>query len=202
MYKIPVLLISIFIVAACNNNASDKVTYYEPHDNCELMRIMDSSMAPNKIALTGDDDYDLATILKVQISGGVQMAMYENLHGKDYKIKAVAKLISSNSTKLLAAIDSFQALFRPQPIRSSVGAKGVQAMEKMQRSADLQLIKDNDDYDFAILLLPQRQAGIDIAELIMHYGRNDKLKALAAQIKEEDEKEITQLQQAFEVKRD
>ncbi len=65
----------------------------------------------------------------------------------------------------------------------------------MQHTADLQLIKDNNDYDFAILILPQRQCGIDLADIIIHNCQSPFLKGLAETIDQNETVETETLQQ-------
>ncbi len=193
MKKVLFAVLSV-IVCACHE-PSQKVTYYEQHDNCQEMKILDSAMSIDKYVYKGDDDYDLAAALKLHHECSVELAQYEMEHAKNAVMKQIASAILENDKHELLVIDSFLNNYKPVSTISGNYAEVKRTIDKMQHTADLQLIKDNNDYDFAILILPQRQCGIDLADMIVHNCQSPFLKQLAETIDQNETVEIETLQQ-------
>lgn len=178
------------IITGCNHPVQ-KVTYYETHDNCPTMRILDTAMAAGKYAWKDDDEYDLALALRVHHTCAIEMAEYELRHGSNDAMKDIAKALLENEQAELAKVDSFLTGYKVTGATTSVYGEVKLAINKMHQTAEIQFINDNEDHDFAILLLPQRQCGIDIADIIYHTSQSPFLKELANSI---DLKESTQVE--------
>ncbi len=110
---------STVVICACHE-PSQKVTYYEQHDNCREMKILDSAMAIEKYIYKGDDDYDLAAALKLHHQCSVELAEYELEHSHNGAMKQIASAILENDKRELLAIDSFLSNYKPVSDRSGV----------------------------------------------------------------------------------
>lgn len=169
-------------LASCSSSETN-VTYYESHNSCPMMTIMDSSMLLKGLKYSGDADYDLAKILRIHHAGGIKMEQYEIEKGKNYTMQGIAKSMLSNDLNELKSLDSFLSIYKPQSTNSVLHTEAEKAMDKMQRAADLELIKDDEDQDFGTLVLPHCQSGIDIAEIILYNSKNQMLLGISASIK-------------------
>ncbi len=188
-------LLSFAILLSCTH-PGNKVTYYEQHDYCELMKILDSSMALSKLQFTNDNDFDLATALKMHHQCSIELVDYETEIGENEKMIAIANRILQTDSSELLLIDSF---IHSHPVQhnstgNSIDYKIKRAIDKMQHTADLQLLTDDDDHDFGILILPQRQCNADLAELILHHSSSPLLKQIAANMLEGSSLETELLQ--------
>ena len=65
-------------------------------------------------------------------------------------------------------------------------------MEKMDEQSHLQYINGNIDHDFSMLMISHHQSAIEMAELIIKYGRNESIQRIAREIREDQEIEITE----------
>ena len=66
-------------------------------------------------------------------------------------------------------------------------------MMKMGKAADVQLITDDIDNDFATLMMVHHQSAIDNASAYLHHGNNAQLKTMANNIVMSQNKEIDEL---------
>ena len=63
--------------------------------------------------MTGDTDHDFAMMMKKHHQGAIDMAQKELQHGKDPKIKAMAKKIISSQRSEIKAFDQWLAKHKP-----------------------------------------------------------------------------------------
>ena len=67
-------------------------------------------------------------------------------------------------------------------------------MEKSSKESDLQVINGNTDHDFATLMIPHHQSAIENSRLVLLHGHEESMKQMAIKIIDEQEKEISELQ--------
>lgn len=67
-------------------------------------------------------------------------------------------------------------------------------MQKMHTDMN-QPMKGNADVDFATMMIPHHQGAIDMAKIQLKYGKDEKLRKMAQQIIEAQEKEIAELRE-------
>ena len=72
-----------------------------------MMKKNDEAMA--SMPSTGDVDVDFAMIMKIHHQGAIDMAEHQLRGGKDAKMKALAKEISSAQNKEIVVFDKFLA---------------------------------------------------------------------------------------------
>jgi len=66
-------------------------------------------------------------------------------------------------------------------------------MEKMSKTADVQIITGDIDNDFATLMIVHHQSAIDNASAYLHHGNNAQLKTMANNIIMAQNKDIVEL---------
>jgi uncharacterized protein (DUF305 family) len=69
----------------------------------------------------------------------------------------------------------------------------MQAMHKMQDAMPKQGT-GNPDKDFVTMMIPHHQGAIDMAKVEIQYGKDSKLKRMAAKIVKDQEREIREMQ--------
>lgn len=89
---------------------------------------------------------------------------------------------------LLAACGQAPAPVATGPEAAFLKANAV-AMDRMMADMDVPPTGDV-DRDFARMMIPHHQGGIDMAEALLRYGHNEELKALARSIIAVQQKEI------------
>jgi uncharacterized protein (DUF305 family) len=69
--------------------------------------------------------------------------------------------------------------------------KMMSSMEKMKPSGD-------PDKDFLTMMIPHHQGAIDMAEVQVKYGKDEKVKAMAQKIIDDQEREIAEMKKMLE----
>lgn len=78
------------------------------------------------------------------------------------------------------------------PASSPVVKAFNEANEKMHRDMNAPLTGDA-DHDFVVSMIPHHQGAIDMAKIVLQYGRDPELRKLAEDVVSAQEKEITQM---------
>lgn len=190
--KLFLVAISIGFVA-CTDDDDDVII--DNHDSNKMMQLMHQNMdSMNNLDMTHDPDNDFALMMKVHHKGAIDMAQLVVAEGKDSTIRRIANKIITDQQREIMMLDSFLNAHAPSVMDNRLHDKAHMRMEMMGRNADLQIINGDVDHDFAILMIPHHQSAIDMAQLLLLYGRSEKLKAEAEKMIMEQEKEIMQLQ--------
>lgn len=191
-----IVTLYLLVLFSCKNDPKNKVTYYEQHDYCELMAIIDSELTVSKLTFNGNVDIDLANALKTHHLCGIAMSEYELKNGKNEEVRKYARQILLSDTMELAMLN----LFLQSKVEKNIAEDGSidvevrRAIDKMQHSAHLQVLKDDNDRDYAMLILPQRQCNLDLSELIIHYSTSPDLKRITNSIQQNESLHIELLQ--------
>ena len=69
------------------------------------------------------------------------------------------------------------------------------ANEKMMTGMNGMAMTGDVDKDFVTMMIPHHQGAIDMAEVVLKYGKDPEIKALAEAIVKAQEKEIAEMQQ-------
>ena len=75
--------------------------------------MMDGMKEMESMPMTGDTDHDFAMMMKKHHQGALDMAQAELQHGKDPKIKAMAKKIISSQRSEIKAFDQWLSKHKP-----------------------------------------------------------------------------------------
>lgn len=77
------------------------------HDMKPMMRANGEKMM--SMPMTGDPDVDFAKMMREHHKGGVEMAQWQLEHGRDPKMRAMARRIIESQKKEIAQFDSWLA---------------------------------------------------------------------------------------------
>jgi uncharacterized protein (DUF305 family) len=182
----------LFSVLSCSKD--DEIDIQAHDDNrmmIELHAMMDTMMAT---PMPGDPDHHFAKMMQLHHQGAINMANIVLNHGKDSTIRSMAHEMIEKQTQEMVELQSFLNSHKMHEANPEFNMKMEMSMDKMDKNADLQIINGNIDHDFAILIIFHHQSAIEMADLVIHYGHHGEIAHMAEMMKEDQEKEIMELQ--------
>ena len=167
------------------------------HDSNEMMSIMhEMSEEMNAMQMTQDADHDFAMMMQMHHQGAIDMGNKQLEKGDDATIKAMAQTMiamqQAEIQELQAFLDGHTAEVSEQG--QSWDMEAMEAMDRMDKNADLEVLTGDTDHDFAILMINHHQSAMDMAQSLLHHGHHDELKEMATKMIEDQSNEITALQ--------
>lgn len=125
--------------------------------------------------------------------GAVAMAQIQLKYGKDEELRKLAQTIIDSQQ---AEIDMMQAWLKDNASLTSNDSPHVQAYEQLSGHDEMMtgMAEQDPDVAFAKGMIPHHQSAIEMADIELKYGKDDKIKALATQIKNAQTPEIKQMQ--------
>ena len=192
LFKITIFLGLITLLTSCTKEIIKK----EEHDKNRMMKEMHAMMDTMMMTpMPGDPDHHFAKMMQLHHKGAINMANIVLNHGKDATIRGIAQEMIKKQTKEIADLQVFLDNHKMHGENAEFNMKMEMSMEKMDKNADLQIINGNVDHDFAILIIFHHQSAIEMADLVIHYGHHADIKQMAEMMKEDQEKEIKELQE-------
>jgi len=181
----------------CTKKEADGLKVQSHADNA-FMQVMHSSMdGMMSMQMTHDPDHDFAMMMKMHHQGAIAMADKELQLGQDATIKGMATAIKNAQAREVAQLDSFMSAHMAM-MDMNMGmmfmAESDTAMKKMDRTADLQPLSGQADYDFSQLMVPHHQSAIEMANAVIKHGSNPFIRQFAEKVIEDQNKEIGQFQ--------
>lgn len=196
MKPITNILFSVGLMLAVISCSKEDTIKIEEHDKNRMMRELHAMIDTMKITpMPGDPDHHFAKMMQLHHKGAINMANIVLNHGKDSTIKRMAHEMIEKQTREIAELQSFLDHHKMHGENPEFNMKMEMSMEKMNKNADLQIINGNIDHDFAILIIFHHQSAIEMADLVIHYGHHSEIKLMAEMMKEDQEKEIKELQE-------
>lgn len=190
--NILILASTVVLLSACEKDDFE----LQPHDENRMMTVMHQSMQRNDtMTVTNDPDIDFAKMMKMHHAVAIDMADVEKSEGDNTEMKDMAQMMINEQQQ---EIQQFNAFLSTAGVNNSVPAfhmELMKIMEKMERSADVQLITGDIDEDFAALMIPHHQSAVEMAEEYLKYGTEPVLRTMAMAIIESQEEEIMELQE-------
>lgn len=170
------------------------------HEN-QLLRMMKDGMAKMQaMKMTHDPDQDFAMMMKMHHQTAVDMAQYELQNGKDGDMKTMAQNMIDDQKKEIAELDAFLK----EHTAAVANHKFADAMKATMDSMKIDgkgLTNNIVDRDFAILMKMHHQQAIDMSKLETDYGTHEKLKSMAKNITDKQQKEIKSLDNWLSLRR-
>lgn len=155
------------------------------------MRKMHKNMM--NMEMTGDADYDFASMMIEHHKGAIKMSETEVGKGKDPQVKSMAeKLIADQKSE----IDELQTFLKDKPAMNNLTSFSKDMTEKMngmnQKMQTMEM-KGDQDQDFASMMVMHHQQAIDMSEHYLSAGKNESLKEMAGNIIDKNKEEINRL---------
>lgn len=163
--------------------------------NSDLMQIMQNGMNEMKqMKMTGDPDYDFASMMAMHHESGIKMADEEISKGKNQELVSLAKKIKQEQ-------ETEKKEFKNYTSNNKAGSQNKAFMGEMNKHMQMaesdmnkMSMKGNIDQDFASMMAMHHKHGLMMAETEVKYGKNQKLKSMAQKSMESQKKEIKQLE--------
>jgi uncharacterized protein (DUF305 family) len=191
-YVLP--LVFAVVITSCDDSAEGIVV--QDHDKNEFMTIMHNmNDQMDAMQMTGDADYDFATMMVMHHQGAIDMANKELEKGKDPTIKNMAQQIINKQTSEKAELQTWIDAHTVQPTAEgqAFDQEMMDEMAKMKNWKDTQVLTGNADSDFAQLMIVHHQQATDNANGILHHGSDEEILEMAKMMIEDQNKEITDL---------
>lgn len=187
-------LVLVLAMSSCDDG--DEGLIVQDHDKNEFMTIMHIMNAQmDAMEMTGDADYDFASMMMMHHQGAIDMANKELEKGKDATIKGMAQQIiekqTAEKTQLQTWINAHTVT--PTAEGAAYDEEMMMVMEKMKNWKDTQVLTGNPDSDFAQLMIIHHQQSTDNASGILHHGSDEQIMEMAKMMIEDQNKEITEL---------
>ncbi|RYZ17716.1 MAG: DUF305 domain-containing protein [Chitinophagaceae bacterium] len=138
----------------------------------------------------GNNDQDFAAQMRIHHQGAVDMAQLELAQGKDEQLRSMAQQIVQGQQAEIAQFDRYLA--GNPPAGAQPGSFYQAAHGSMQHPASA--AGGSVDEQFARLMIPHHQSGIQMAEQYRQMGKDAALKQIAGAIITAQQKEIATLE--------
>lgn len=209
------LMGSAWLMQSCNNSTDSSTTHHKDSstnhmDMKDTMHSgkmnMDNGMMTSMegmhtmmkdMKMTGDFDYDFASMMIAHHQGAIDMAKMEISKGTDAAIKTIAENIVTGQQ---AEINQFKNILKDYKMPEMKKEGGEQhnelgeTMEKMDAKMKSVPMTGNADKDFVLMMIPHHESAVTMAEEQLSHGKNLALKKMAQKIIEDQSKEIIQFQ--------
>jgi len=194
--RLPKLLIPVVLFSLSYTNA--KCQYHHASDENVYLLQMDTMMQNmDTVPMSGSADIDFITMMIPHHQGAIDMANYEIQHGKDFNMIQLAKSIITDQaneiTQMQLWLHNDSAATLKYTDNCSYDKPLMQTMVVMMKSMPAATSLTNTDTAFAAVMLPHHQAAIDMAKVVLQYGRDNRVARIAQNIISSQEIEIEQM---------
>lgn len=178
------LVLSIAFALAFTSCHKDTIgIILKPHDQDAMMTIMHQTMdTMMMVQTTNDPDIDFARMMIIHHKGTISMANLELQSGQNDSLKRTAQKIINEQQSEIQQMDTILANILIDTSDVSFATEQAENINKMGKTADVQLITGDIDNDFATLMIVHHQAAIDNAYAYLQHGNNLQLITLARNI--------------------
>jgi uncharacterized protein (DUF305 family) len=140
-------------------------------------------------SMTGDPDYDFATMMSTHHKGGISMANIEISDGTDARIRNLAEEIKVSELRDTDILKEFLNAHKNTDTNPAFIQEMKTFLEKsnndMQNSMQM---KGNTDQLFRTLMAIHQEQGEELIRIYLKHGKHETLKALAQKMLIEQEK--------------
>jgi len=163
----------------------------ETESTVAYKKAMDGMMQNMKMAHSGDADVDFVKGMIPHHKGAIDMAKVELQFGKDPEILKLAEEIVKAQESEIATLNGWLAkntasADEPDP----ASAKAYEAAMSTMMSGVTMTYTGDADVDLVKSMIPHHQGAIDMAKVVLQYGKDPEIKTLAEGIVTAQESEI------------
>lgn len=153
--------------------------------------------------MTGDPDFDFATMMTRHHQGAIQMSEEQVARGTDNQLKDIANRIIKTNTEEIQKLQNFTNTHKPttgdtattmrmmQPMRKMMGGMG---QGRMGMGMDMDMDTTNVDRNFATMMIRHHQMGNEMSRELLKQGKTSQMKQMAQKTINQQEKEIKELE--------
>ena len=181
------------LLVSCSDDDKNGITQ-QAHNDSEIMTRMHSMiMEMEAMPMTNDPDIDFAKMMIMHHEGAIEMANYELENGNNTEMKAKAQSIITEQQQEITELQQIVSGLTDDEDDNGFSMELMMSMDKMDRTADAQVITGDIDSDFAKLMIVHHQAALDNASAYLHHGTNPELMTMAQMMVEMQTHEIIEL---------
>ncbi len=200
----------LFVLQACNNDnksksesTTDKDTTMSGTDhskmndmemNNDLMNAMKPSMdQAEAMKMTGDFDYDFASMMIHHHQGAIDMSQVALSKGRNAQVKAWAQKIIDAQKAEISQFQQFISSNKPAEMKHEGGEQHNEmheTHEKMAQDMKSMTMSGNVDKDFVMMMKVHHQSAVNMAENELSHGKKYEMKKMAQKIIEDQNTEI------------
>lgn len=178
---------------SCSEDDNNGITE-QAHNESEIMlRMHTMMMEMESMPMTNDPDIDFAKMMIMHHEGAIEMANYELESGDNTEMKAKAQSIITEQQQEISELQQIVSGLTDDEDDMDFSMELMMSMDKMDRTADAQVITGDTDSDFAKLMIVHHQAALDNASAYLHHGSNPELMAMAQMMVDMQTQEIIEL---------
>lgn len=160
----------------------------------DLMNAMKPSMQQAEaMKMSGDFDYDFASMMIHHHQGAIDMSQVELSKGSDAQVKGWAQKIIDAQKAEISQFQQFVGNNKPAEMKKT-GEEQHNEMhethEKMDKDMNSMTMTGNMDKDFVMMMKTHHQSAIDMANDELSHGKKYEMKKMAQKIIEDQNKEI------------
>ena len=164
-----------------------------PATSGTMTELMDRNMQQMMDAPSlGNNDLDFAAQMRIHHQGAVAMAQLELAQGRDAQLRSLAEQMIRSQQAEIAQFDRYLS-GRKHSAGAQPSAFYTAAHASMQHPSDGNN-KGSVDEQFARLMIPHHQSGVQMAEQYVPLAKDDGLKKTAQNISSTQKKEIATLE--------
>jgi uncharacterized protein (DUF305 family) len=149
--------------------------------------------------MTGDPDFDFATMMTRHHQGGIQMAEEQVASGTDNQLKDMANRIIKSNREDVQKLQDFTNTHKPTTGDTASTMRMMQPMRKMmggmgQGRMGMDMDTTSTDRSFASMMIRHHQMGNEMTREFLKQGKTPQMKQMAQKIVNQQEKEIKELE--------
>ena len=165
-----------------------------PQENKLLTEMQEMLETINMVPAPGDPDHHFAMMMILHHEGAINMANVLLKDGRDATMRKMAHLIIQKQTQDINELKAFLDSHLKGTVNHEFNIKMEMSLDSLEQSKGVKYVNGNIDHDFAAIMLTHHQNAIEMADLIIQYGRDPEIVALAREIKDDQEMEIAEFQ--------
>jgi uncharacterized protein (DUF305 family) len=203
MKRINILIATVILFAACNEQAQKKEEHSKMQNQATesknvMMQAMDSSMrAMHQVKQKGNADYDFVAIMIPHHEGAIVMAEALIKQGKSPTLIKFGEKVIRVQKAEIEKLNNFLKTTAGKPSENGERFKLAlhNSMQPMMDGMEKRDLNGDIDHDFIVLMIPHHQSAVDMAKAYLPYAQHSQIKKMAKQIITAQESEMEWLKQ-------
>ena len=187
---------------SCNTETKkETTTTMDGMNNKDSMKMDQTNMegmhSMSGMKMTGDFDYDFASVMVAHHQSSVDMAKDIISKGSNAEVKIMAQNIVTEQEAEIAQFNSILKDYKMPEMKKEAGEAHNElgeTMEKMEAKMNGMAKTGNADKDFLMMMIPHHESAVTMGEDELSHGKNLALKKMAQKIMEDQSKEIKQFE--------
>ncbi len=180
--------------ATNSTTATDHSKMNNMNMNNDLMNAMKPSMdQAEAMKMTGDFDYDFASMMIYHHQGAIDMSQVELTKGSDAQVKSWAQKIIDAQKAEISQFQQFTTSNKPAEMKHEVGEQHNEMSEIGEKTAmDMNgmTMTGNVDKDFVMMMKLHHEGAVEMAKNELSHGKKYDIKKMAQKIIEDQNNEI------------